>query len=239
MRILIVEDEPLVARRVQQFCRKILGDRTEVLHIAGSFDAAATWLADSPIDVVLLDLNLAGEDGMQLLKTSVAGAFHTIIVSANTDQALRAFEYGVIDFVPKPFTIDRLAQALQRAEGTASHSPFRAQRLAVRKHGSLALIPVEDVLYVQGADKYSELVLINGRRELHDKNLERLHAVLPPDFERIHKSYLVRMSTVAKLHVLGGSQYEAELRDGQRLPVGRTYYQTLKSTCFNCAAASP
>lgn len=231
MRLLIVEDEPLVARRVQQFCRKILGDRAEVLHIASSFDAATAWLADAPVDVVLLDLNLSGEDGMQLLKTSVAAAFHTVIVSANTDQALRAFEHGAIDFVPKPFTIDRLALALQRVEGSGSRSPLHAQRLAVRKQGRIQLVPVDDVLYVQGADKYSELVLRDGRRELHDKNLERLRAVLPPDFERIHKSYLVRVSTVVQLHVLGGSQYEAELHDGQRLPVGRTYYAALKKAC--------
>lgn len=231
MRILIVEDEPLVARRLQQFCREILGERAELLHIASTFDAAITSLSSTPVDVVLLDLNLDGEDGMELIKTSVAGSFHTIVVSAQTSQALRAFEYGVIDFVPKPFTIERLSQALQRADDSAEKSPNHARYLAIRKQGRLILVPVKDVLYIQGADKYSEVVLHDGHRELHDKNLERLHAVLPLDFKHIHKSYLVRMSAVARINVLGGSQYEAELRNGLRLPVGRTYYPSLTAEC--------
>ena len=60
--------------------------------------------------MLLLDLNLGDSDGMTLLESKVAGSFHTIIVSATTDQALRAFEHGVLDFVPKPFAEERLNQ---------------------------------------------------------------------------------------------------------------------------------
>ncbi len=229
MRILIVEDEPAIARRVQQFCRKILGDRLETLTGVGSFDAASAHLAEKAVDVVLLDLNLAGRDGMELLTTCVAGSFHTIIVSANLDQALRAFEYGVIDFVAKPFTEERLAQALARVANTAGRAPYSARCLAVHKSGRIELVALEDVVFIEGADKYSELVLRDGRRELHDKSLTRLEAVLPPVFERIHKSYIVRMSEVARLHAREGSRYEAELHDGRRLPVGRTRYQEIKA----------
>ena len=109
MRILIVEDEPLLAGRLERLCREILGSRLETVRIATEFDEASARLAESPIDVLLLDLNLGGADGMDLLKASVAGSFHTIIVSANTEQALRAFEFGVIDFVAKPCMKDRLA----------------------------------------------------------------------------------------------------------------------------------
>ncbi len=71
-------------------------------------------------------------------------------------------------------------------------------------------------------------MLTNGRRELHDKALEKLEAVLPSDFERIHKSYLVRMSAVKALHASEGSHYEAELKNGVRLPIGRTRYKELR-----------
>jgi two-component system, LytTR family, response regulator len=90
------------------------------------------------------------------------------------------------------------------------------------------LVAVDDLLYVQGAGNYSELVLADGKRELHDKTLERLAAVLPPDFERIHKSYLVRLSAVKALHAHEGSHYEAELKNGVRLPIGRTRYKELR-----------
>lgn len=227
MRILIVEDEAVVARRIEQFCRRILGDRLESLRVAETFDAAGVALAEAPIDVLLLDLNLAGRDGMALLESNVAGSFHTIIVSANAEHALRAFEHGVIDFVAKPFMEERLAEALRRVTDPTGRSPHAARFLAVRKQGRIELVPIDDVLYVQGADDFSELVLGNSRRELHDKTLEQLQKILPPGFERIHRSYLVRLSAVKALHAREGSRHEAELRNGARLPVGRARYKEL------------
>ena len=228
MRILIVEDETMIARRIEQFCRRILGDRLEWLRVSETFDAAQAVLAESPIDVLLLDLNLGGRDGMALLESNVAGSFHTIIVSANTEHALVAFEHGVIDFVAKPFTEQRLAEALRRVTEPGGRSPHAARYLSVRKQGRIELVPIDDVLYVQGADDCSELVLMNGRRELHDKTLEKLQALLPPVFERIHKSYLVRLSAVKALHAHEGSRYEAELKNGVLLPVGRTRYKEIR-----------
>ena len=225
MKIIIIEDEPLVAQRLERFCREILAGRLERLQVAHSFDDAAARLDEQPVDVALVDLNLEGRDGMELLKRSVASSFHTIIVSANTDRAIEAFQYGVIDFVPKPFTRERLVAALDRVSGRAV---FAARHLAVKKAGRVEIAAIDDVLYVQGAGNYSELILTDGRRELHDKTLEKLEAILPPDFERIHKSYLVRMSTIKALHAAEGSHYEAELRSGQHLPVGRTRYKELR-----------
>jgi len=229
MRLIIVEDEPLIAQRLERLIREILGEKLESLYLAGTFEAASARLAESPIDLLLLDLNLRGEDGMELLRTSVAGSFHTIIVSANIDQAIRAFEHGVIDFVPKPFTRERLAQALQRVTVTDGRAANAAKYLAVRKHGKIVPVAVERVLYLEGAGAYAELVLDDGTRHLHDKTLEKLHALLPQDFERIHKSYVVRMSSIVALHASEGSHYEAELRGGLRLPVGRTRYKQLKA----------
>ncbi|MBI5694018.1 MAG: response regulator transcription factor [Verrucomicrobia bacterium] len=228
MRILIVEDEPLLARRLERFCHEILGDQLEAIRTATLFSEASARLDESPIDLLLLDLNLNGRDGMELLTRSVAGSFHTIIVSANTDQALRAFEYGVIDFVAKPFSRERLEQALRRLTGREGRGAGGARFLAVRKLGRVELVPVERVVYVEGAGAYAELVLDDGRRELHDKTLEKLHAVLPPDFERIHKSFIVRWSLVKALHAQEGSHYEAELRNGIRLPIGRQRYKELR-----------
>jgi len=228
MRILIVEDEPLIAQRLERMCREILGAALEQVLHATLPDETAACLGESTIDLMLLDLNLRGADGMQLLKRSVAGSFHTIIVSANTDRALEAFEYGVLDFVPKPFSRERLGQALARCTGAAARADYSAKYLAIRKHGRIELVKIDDVLYAKGAGAYSELMLNGGKTELHDKSLEKLEAVLPPVFERVHKSFLVRMSAVKALHAEEGSHYEVELRDGTRLPIGRTRYKEIR-----------
>lgn len=228
MRVLIVEDEPVIARRLAQFCRRILGPRLEWLHVAETFEGAQLKFAEAPFDVLLLDLNLGDGNGMDLLHAKVAGSFHTIIVSANTEYALQAYEHGVIDFVAKPFSEGRLAEAFRRVSEPGGRSLHPARCLAVRKFGRIDLIATDDVLYVQGADDFSELVLVDGRRELHDKSLEKLQSLLHPVFERIHRSYLVRWSAVKALHAHEGSRYEVELNNGVRLPVGRGRYKEIK-----------
>src|SRR4051812_30936843 len=66
MRLLIAEDEPLTAQRLQRTCREILGGNLRALRVANGVEAASAWLAANPIDVLLLDLNLRGADGMEL-----------------------------------------------------------------------------------------------------------------------------------------------------------------------------
>lgn len=183
-----------------------------------------------PIDLLLLDLNLRGQAGFDLLANSVAGSFHTIVVSAYTERALDAFAYGVLDFVPKPFGAERLEQALRRATDWQARPRSPVQLLAVRKTGRVELLPVDDVMYVKGAGPYSELRLKSGRSELHDKSLDKLHALLAPSFVRVHKSYLVRASLIRVWHAHEGSHYEVELSNGVRLPVGRTRYKELRET---------
>jgi two-component system response regulator LytT len=101
--------------------------------------------------------------------------------------------------------------------------------LAVRRLGRIDLIAIEDLLYVEGSDKYADLVLANGERRFYDRGLGCVESTLPPSFVRIHKSYLVRFAMVSRLIVQRGSRYFAELKTGQRLPVGRTRYARLKA----------
>src|SRR5690606_5318988 len=166
--------------------------------------------------------------GFDLLSTAVSGSFHTIIISAYKDQAIAAFEYGVLDFVPKPFNRDRLEQAFNRAIVKEKTENDRTRVLAVKKRGSIQLIPVENLLFIKGAGVYAELFLKDGTKELHDKSLEKLEQLLSHSFERIHKSYLVKMSEAKKIVVSSGSKYVAELRNGERIPVGRMKYKEMK-----------
>jgi two-component system response regulator LytT len=71
---------------------------------------------------------------------------------------------------------------LLRLDPNANRGVQPARRLAVRKHGRVELVSLDDVVYIRGADHYTELVLRNGRRELYDKSLEKLAALLPGDF---------------------------------------------------------
>lgn len=228
MRILIVEDESRIAKRIEGMTRDIFGDRLQSLKRIDTLQEALRFIEANPLDLVFLDLNLNGNNGFELLGTAVSKSFHTIIISAYKNQAITAFEYGVLDFVPKPFNQDRLAQAIKRITTKTLAENKKTKFLAIRKKGRVVLVSVEDVLYIKGAGSYTELFLSGGRKELHGKSLEKLEQLLSTSFERIHKSYLVKLAEIDKITVASGSKYMAELRNGESIPIGRTKYKDLK-----------
>ncbi|MBO2012898.1 LytR/AlgR family response regulator transcription factor [Hymenobacter negativus] len=231
MKILIVEDEARIARRLERMTHDYFGPQLASLSSCESLPTALHALTTAAPDLLLLDLNLNGQDGFDLLKSVAAGAFHTIIISAYTDKAITAFAYGVLDFVPKPFTEERLAQAFARlTAATPARKPESAlQFLAVKKQGSLSLIDIKDIRYIKGAGIYAELHLQNGKKELHDKSLEKLAQLLPGSFKRIHKSYLVPIAQAEKIIVQEGSSYQLLLKNGELIPIGRSRYKELRS----------
>ncbi|MEO9483992.1 MAG: LytTR family DNA-binding domain-containing protein [Ekhidna sp.] len=229
MNILIVEDEARIAKRIERMTRDIFGSSLESLNHINTLQEALVFVENNSLDLVLLDLNLNGDDGFNLLTSAVSESFHTIVISAYKDQAITAFEYGVLDFVPKPFNRERLEQAFDRTITKEKSENNQTKVLAIKKRGRIQLIPLEKVCYVKGAGAYTELFLTDGTKELHDKSLEKLEQLLSHSFERIHKSYLVKMSEVKEIHVASGSKYMAELKNGAHIPVGRTKYKDLKA----------
>jgi len=229
MNILIVEDESRIAKRIERMTRDIFGNALKSLTLINTLHEALEFIENSSLDLVLLDLNLNGDNGFDMLTTAVSESFHTIVISANKDQAITAFEYGVLDFVPKPFNRDRLEQAFNRAIAKEKAENNKIKLLAIKKRGRIQLIPIEELLYIKGAGAYTELFLADGKKELHDKSLEKLEQLLSYTFERIHKSYLVKMSEVKEIILKPGSKYMAELKNGTLIPIGRTKYKDIKA----------
>ena len=228
MDILIVEDEALAARRLERMTAELLGGAATSLTIKSTLAGAEEHLASRRADLVLLDLNLSGKSGFELLSRMAAGSFHTIVVSASLDQAVRAFEYGVLDFVPKPYDKDRLAKAFDRLRSARPAQTPGMRILSVKSLGAVKLIPVDTVRFFKGADDYVELHLTGGAMELYAKSLESLSRLLPPSYCRIHKSYIVNLLDAKEIRIFGGGRYELEMRDGTKLPVSRTQYQTVR-----------
>ena len=221
MRLVIAEDEAVVARRLERMVRETMAEAE--VEVAPTYDAALALLGRRRFDVLLLDLNLGGRDGFRLLEEASAGPFHTIVVSAHHDQALRAFEYGVVDFVAKPWTAERLERALARASGREPAACGGARRLAVRCGRELRSLAVEDLVFVRGADDYSELHLADGSVHLHEKSLGVLAAILPPSFARVHRSYVADLARVRAFRAAPGGRGVLVLGEGVELPVGRQY----------------
>ena len=89
------------------------------------------------------------------------------------------------------------------------------------------------MLYIQGAGVYTELHLKDGSTAIHNKTLEHLQQLLPPHYDRIHKSYLVSMNEAREIEIEPGSKYSLRLNNEECVPIGRTRYKDLKAKWFS------
>ncbi len=229
MKILIVEDEIHIARHLSQTICRILDEEAVVPHFCISLDEALQYISKNHIDLLMLDLNLNGKDGFEVLKILVAEPFHVIVVSAHIEKAIEAFEYGVLDFVPKPFSEKRLRKSFDRLTGTEKKAPsYKMKNFVIKKKNKLALIKEEDVLFFEAYGHYSKIHLRDKSFEVYDKPLIALEALLDSRFERVHKSYLIRMAEIKNLEVFPGGKYYLELSNGAKVKLGRDKYKYIK-----------
>jgi len=229
MRILIVEDERPTAEDIKLLVEQILQKEITSIHIEVTLDSALIYLREKPIDVLLLDLNLNSKDGFDLLKQVVSQSFHTIVISANINRAIEAFEYGVLDFIPKPYNIERLKVAFQRLKSSHALDGHAIKYLSVKKGFEIKVIPIEEVRYFKSANIYAELHLKDERIVIYDKSLKQLVPLLPPNYCRIHKSFIVDRDKIDSIQTLGGGKYRVILKGGESLPVSRKKINLLKN----------
>ncbi len=229
MRILIVEDERPTAEDIRLLVKEILGNRIESIHIETTLDGAWCYLQDRPIDLLLLDLNLNAKDGFTLLKQIAARPFHTIVISANTNRAIEAFEYGVLDFIPKPYTVSRLTAAFERLNASHALDGHAIKYLSVKRGFEIRVIPLEEIRFMKSANIYTELHLQDGSKVIYDKPVKQLLSLLPANYCRIHKSYLINLESIAAIHSFGGGKHTVLLKSGETLPVSRHQIKTLKT----------
>ena len=221
MRVVIVEDEPVVARRLARMVHNIMGDQGSI-KVASSVPDAVELIQASAFELLFLDLRLHGKDGFQLLEQAAASPSQTIVVSGHHGEALRAFDYGVADFVAKPWSERRLRLAIDRATGGDDATHRRAQRLVIRKAGELHTLEVADLLFARAADDYSELHLLDHSVHLHEKSLTALEKLLPVRFARVHRSFIADLTRARGLRSASGKPFLV-LDDDRLVPVGRSY----------------
>jgi two-component system response regulator LytT len=114
--------------------------------------------------------------------------------------------------------------AIERASSQETRG--RARTLVVRKGRELRTIPASDVVFARGADDYAELHLTNREVHLHEKSLGTLELLLPSEFVRVHRSYVVNFSRVRGLRTM--PRVTLVMDDDSVVPVGRIYRETIR-----------
>lgn len=245
LRVLVVDDEPLARRRLHALlCR-----RPEVSRIveAGDGDAALAALRHGDLDLVFLDVQMPGRDGVAVARAIGAGELPAVVfVTAFDQHAVAAFELAAVDYLLKPFDDERFAEAFDRArrrhaaeEGGEVRDRLAALldgevlaaapagHITVEKGGRLVLLPLADVDWVRAAGNYVELHA-RGHDYLVRATLLRAAERLPsPPFLRIHRGLLVNADRIAHIEPVAAGTQCVVLRDGTRLPLSRRYRRRL------------
>ena len=238
MNIVIVDDEPLARARL----RELLADQpgTRVVAEAGDGHAALHACAEHSPDLVLLDIVMPGIDGLETARHLAAFEPRPAVVfcTAFDAHALSAFDAAAIDYLVKPVRPERLTAALDRVrmfaagrdQGAAARHGRQRTHLCARMRGSLRLIPIEDVHYLQAEEKY--VVVHHARGEdLIEESLKSLEDEFGERFVRIHRNCLVARHEIVELKRAPDGHVHAVLRNGkQPLEVSRRCVSMLRET---------
>ncbi len=238
MRVLIVDDEHLARALLREF----LGAHPEVEIVgecANGFEAVKA-IGELDPDLVFLDIQMPKLDGFEVVE--LAGSKpHYIFATAYDGFALRAFEVHAIDYLLKPFSRERLAQALAHARSRVT-PPAQIAHLvaeAAQRHGYLErvlikdgtrvhVVPVAGIDYIEAQDDYVQ-VSAAGKSWLKNQRMSELEAQLDPQmFIRIHRSYIVNVGAIARIEPSSKDNYCAVLKDGVKLPISRSGYQKVR-----------
>ncbi|WP_189456250.1 LytR/AlgR family response regulator transcription factor [Cognatilysobacter bugurensis] len=234
MNVVIADDEPLARERL----RALLADLEGVHVVASVADgpaALAACDAHRP-DLVLLDISMPGMDGLETARHLAAFEPRPAVVfcTAFDAHALSAFEAEAIDYLVKPVRAERLAAAIERVRRFAAGRVREGDGAGPRKHlcarlrGSLRLIPIEDIHYLQAEEKY--VVVHHARGEdLIEESLKSLEDEFGDRFVRIHRNCLVARHELVELRRVPDGHVQAVLRHAkQPLEVSRRCLTALR-----------
>ena len=219
MKVVIADDEPLARERL----RALLAQEAavEVVAEVGDGQAALEACTAHDADLVLLDIAMPGIDGLEVARHLAAFDPRPAVVfcTAYDAHALSAFDAAAVDYLVKPVRPERLHVALERARTftlgrgqSDGEGGVRARtHLCARLRGSLRLIPVEDIRYLQAEEKY--VVVHHARGEdLIEESLKSLEQEFGERFMRIHRNCLVSRHELVELRRSHDGQVHAVLR---------------------------
>ncbi|MBA4261532.1 MAG: DNA-binding response regulator [Comamonadaceae bacterium] len=195
LKVLIVDDEALARSRL----RTLLGDCTEppveIVGEAGNAVQTMEQLQRTPADVVLLDIHMPGTDGVTLAAhlRDLQPRPAVVFVTAHAEHALAAFELEAVDYLTKPVRLERLQQALQKAQrqrGADGEATGPGESLIIQERGRSERVALSDVIYLKAELKYIT-VRTAEKEHIFDGALSDLEQKYAHLFVRVHRNALV------------------------------------------------
>ena len=225
LRVLIVDDEPLARLRLRQLLAQCRDPAVQVVGEASHASQALEWVSRDETDLVLLDIRMPGEDGLQLARRlkALANPVAIVFVTAHESHALEAFELQALDYLTKPVQLPRLQQALRRVQPRAGSQPAapaaagpaqgtsrlaaEAAALVINERQRTLRIPLAEIVMARARHKLVSLLTLT-REHVIDESLADLEQRLGSGFIRVHRHTLVARHAARELVRRSGQTVE-------------------------------
>ena len=239
MRAILVEDEVVLREQLLRLLSR-LWPELEVVAQAGDGERALELIEQHQPDLLFLDIQIPGRDGLQLA-AAVAPSTRVVFVTAYDQYAVEAFERDAIDYLLKPVSEQRLLQTIERIKQRESTAPERVQQMAepvsvplaaeealvwikALKGDVVEMVHIDEVLFFHAEDKYTTVATARGEYLIR-KTIKALEQIMEPSlFWRVHRSTIVRVDAIASSRRDGAGGYLLTLRGSDRtLKVSRAH----------------
>lgn len=243
--VCVIDDEPLVRTGLRSFIER--DGRLQWLGEAGSGTEAVQVIKQLRPDLLFLDIQMPELDGFGVLESLGAAVPAAVVfVTAYNDYAIRAFDVHAVDYLLKPFEEDRFTTAVTRAlqrlgdptrRGAAWIEALKdlrlgsggPQRLLVKDEGRTAVVPVDDIDWIEAADNYVKLHTRTRVWMVRESMRDIERQLEGSGFARVHRSAIVNLSRVREMQPLFGGESAVILVTGARLTLSRGYRDSFRA----------
>lgn len=237
----IVDDEPHAREALKRALAKY--DQFEIVGECENGLQAVKAVNELHPAVLFLDIQMPKLDGFDVLELLGDQLPFVVFVTAYDEYAVRAFEANAIDYLLKPLdptrlqkSVAKIVERLERNEGPtlssfmqeSERSNEQLQRILVRDGSEVHVLATDSICYIEAADDY---VAIQTETATHIKSdrLNKLEARLDSNqFCRIHRSYLLNVSYLARIETESKDSKLAILKNGKQLPISRSGFASLR-----------
>ncbi|MFH2094271.1 MAG: LytTR family DNA-binding domain-containing protein [Bacteroidota bacterium] len=239
IKALVIDDESLA----RQLLISYLGEsgQVELIGECSNGYEALKAIQEMKPGLIFLDVQMPKIDGFELLEV-LDNPPPVIFTTAFEQYAIRAFENNAVDYLLKPFSAERLRQAVQKALDRISQGEGNdiaglkkqlenddkvLERVIVRKGSKLVVIQVGEIHFLEAQDDYT-MIHTAGGRYMKDRSLKYFEKKLPGGFVRVHRSYIVPVSQVENIETYGKESYTLKLKCGHSVRASAAGYKLLK-----------
>lgn len=248
--ILTADDEPHARRHITQLLSK--DDDVEVIYECKNGTEVLNFLSTKEPDIIFLDINMPGISGIEVASKLKSTNSLIIFSTAYDEYALKAFELEAFDYLLKPFGEKRFKEVLNRAKlaiektRQATFSQKFADlykdynqtiaphltKFIIKEKGFEKTIKVNEILYLEASAVYA-ILHINTKKVLYRASLNLLEQQLPPNFIRVHRSYIINENFIKSCKYLNNSTYMIIMKNEDKIISSRKYKDLISKKVNN------